>query len=231
MKKPLLIRMFIALSICLLITLVLLYSLLPTQKSDMDKLVGLWKEIYGNIAIIELPEKTLYATIHPEKDALWGRISVQPLETIGEEWIWDKLYPSNICSVSPEKEIFDKGETLLFNITNSSDVVLDYGLWFALEIQIGDIWYPVVQTNRGSATPGFTVQPNSSVQYEISPERLAYSVGFVYDYDEETNSYSSRRNIDKAVNLISGHYRFAIDLDPYPLTREYNCVACEFDVK
>ncbi len=193
------------------------------QQPTLDDLAELWREIYGEEAIAELPgRENAYALLYPEG---YPMVYMEPNSKY-TEYKWERLYTGDEYSLSVRPGEYYPGDVIIFDIRNENGQPLYHRyIESLLELQINGEWYPVHHPSRSCSWPGGQVESFTT----LSGFDIALNAGKTVVYDERHDEYEIKFQTSREIELIPGHYRCLLALSTED-TNEAVWLSEEFDI-
>ena len=198
-------------------------------RSGPEEMVPLWRQLYGEEAVVKLPGRDAYALLRPgwsEAPEDYGLIEFTP----SDDPRWEEVYEGDACSLRVKDGHYRPGDTVTLLLENNTGEAFSYGDEFLLEYETAEGWYPVFSRFRRSDLIEYGLGPNGVREIELSSAQLWFSAGRMLRYDAESGGYEYERvlNRERELRLIPGRYRYLMSVS-YGQRGGMN-LACEFTI-
>ncbi len=200
--------------------------------------VEIWKDIYGEDYVIQIPDSGMYCFLDPEQNNPESppTFRLHLLHSVNDGWKYENIAPTenDVFRCYSDKMVYHVGEIITVRFENNSEHTLSTGFGdaFYLDILVNGVWYPI---NRDWSIPGTEVRMSKGSFREWVIDEKTFALSRNY-YDDETGTYLSDSENVYTVELPKGHYRFVIrfnDVTPKEDTTplKYFGAQCEFDIE
>ena len=212
--------------VILISALLLLFSSFKSKEAPaMADLVAMWKRIYGEEMIIQLPGRDEYALLKQVTDSeAYPEFRYEilcPIDEVEYDYIWYNsdndlslrdAYAGDLFSMIPDKRSYSPDESVTYTITNNSGRGLYYEVGFLLEIKIEDQWYRVLGIPSAGKGRLPRIIPQGSTKFEFTTADIVGELSKSYRYNEELGEYERYPRWSEVswdtYKLIPGQYRY-----------------------
>ncbi len=196
----------------------------------MKEIVEIWKAIYGEEYVVQMPESGTYCRIVPYQEQkpnpAYFSYTLEALHSDKDTLFFEKLAPlgDETYKCYTDKTSYAVGEEITVYMANNSEHDLVGGLGVRdICIRIDGVWYILSRFMSYGAT-GTPIPSGERLAYTID-DRSIFTPR--YDYDAETNKYVLNPELPSFA-LPAGYYRVTVHFSP---CEQYEGAQCEFEIK
>ncbi len=215
-------------SVPLLLALFLLLSGCGRVQSGPEQMAPLWRQLYGEAAVVRLPGRDAYALLHPTTGVALQDYGLIEL-TASDDPRWAEAYKGESASLTVKEGRYRPGDTVTLLLENHTDHTLTYGDEYLLEYETSEGWYPLFCARiRWSDLIEYSIMAGGRIELELSAGRLRYSAGRILRYNAETGNYERFLDRERDIRLIPGRYRYLLSVNGQNETMH---LTCEFTIE